>query len=110
MNWAVVRQKGESQKMKVTRKESTPNFPKNEHFLSPDTHTYVCVSGSKKCLFFRKLFSCYLCFENRLFVLLTTIYEALIVDSLSVAGIPFILSYIISFTHILDNSSQQVEN
>ena len=39
----------------ITRKESTPNFPKNEHFLSPDMHTYVCVSGGKKCLFFRKI-------------------------------------------------------
>ena len=25
------------------------NFPKNQHFLLPDTHTYVCVSGGKKC-------------------------------------------------------------
>ena len=25
------------------------NFPKNYHFLPPDTHKYVCVSGSKKC-------------------------------------------------------------
>ena len=30
------------------------NFPKNEHFLPPDTHTYVCVSGGKKCSFFGK--------------------------------------------------------
>ena len=50
---SVIRQKGESQKG-VSRKQSTPNFPKNEHFLSPDTHTYMCVSGSKKCLFFGK--------------------------------------------------------
>ena len=35
-------------------KQSTPNFPKNEHFLAPDTHTYVCVSGGKKCSFFEK--------------------------------------------------------
>ena len=28
------------------------NFPKNKHFLPPDTHTYMCVSGCKKCLFF----------------------------------------------------------
>ena len=27
--------------MGVTRKQSTPNFPKNEHFLPPDTHTNV---------------------------------------------------------------------
>ena len=25
------------------------NFPKNQPFLLPDTHTYVCVSGGKKC-------------------------------------------------------------
>ena len=25
------------------------NFPKNQHFLLPDTHTYMCVSGGKKC-------------------------------------------------------------
>ena len=46
------------------KKESTPNFPKNEHFLLPDTHTkhflppdthkYVCVSGGKNCSFFGK--------------------------------------------------------
>ena len=29
-------------------------FKKNEHFLPPDMHTYVCVSGSKKCSFFGK--------------------------------------------------------
>ena len=28
-----------------SRKQSTPNLPKNEHFLPPDTQTYVCVSG-----------------------------------------------------------------
>ena len=27
------------------RKQSTTNFPKSKHFLPPDTHTYVCVSG-----------------------------------------------------------------
>ena len=36
----------------VLQKKSTPNFPKNEHFLPLDTHTCVCVS--KKCLFFWK--------------------------------------------------------
>ena len=46
--------------MGVTRKRSTPNFPENEHFLPPDTHTHVCVSGVKKCLFFGK--SSVLCF------------------------------------------------
>ena len=38
--------------MGVSRKQSTPKFPKNNYFLPPDTHTYVCVSGGKKCLFF----------------------------------------------------------
>ena len=60
--------------MEVTRKQSTPNFPKNEHFLSPDTHT--CVLEGKKCSFFweiwRTLFSCYLRFEIRLFALMPT--------------------------------------
>ena len=28
---------------------STQNFPKNLNFLPPDMHTYVCVSGGKKC-------------------------------------------------------------
>ena len=30
-------------KTDVSRKQSTPKFPKNKHFLRPDTHTYVCV-------------------------------------------------------------------
>ena len=38
----------------VSRKQSTPNFPKNEHFLPHDKHTYVCISGGKKCSFFEK--------------------------------------------------------
>ena len=39
----------------VSRKQSTTNFPKNEHFLLPDNHTYVCVSEYKKSMFFGKL-------------------------------------------------------
>ena len=39
----------------VSRKQSKPNFARNEHFLPPDTHTYVCVSGGKKCSFFGKI-------------------------------------------------------
>ena len=35
----VIRQKDESQDF-VTRKQSTPNFPKNELFLLSHTHTY----------------------------------------------------------------------
>ena len=49
-NSSVMRQR-ENIKKGVSRKHSTPNFPKNEHLLPPDTHTYVCVcvSGGKKC-------------------------------------------------------------
>ena len=32
-------------KTEVTRKQSKPNFPKNENVLPPDTQMYVCVSG-----------------------------------------------------------------
>ena len=41
--------------MCVTRKQSTSNFPKNNNFLPPQTHTCVCVSGGKKYSFFGKL-------------------------------------------------------
>ena len=41
-------------KTEVIRIQSTPNFPKYEHFLPPDTHTYVCVSRVKKHSFFEK--------------------------------------------------------
>ena len=37
---SVIKQKGEPQKG-VTRKQSKSNCPKNEHFLPPDTPTYV---------------------------------------------------------------------
>ena len=40
--------KGANLKTGISRKQSTPNFPKNEHFVTPDTHAYVCVSGGKK--------------------------------------------------------------
>ena len=55
MKSSVIRQKGESQNGCFKKKKSTPNFPKNEHFLVPDPHTYVCVSEGKKCSFFGKL-------------------------------------------------------
>ena len=38
----------------IGQKGESPNFLKNEDFLPPDTHTYVCVSGGKKCSFFRE--------------------------------------------------------
>ena len=40
-------------KTEVSRKQNMPNFPKNEHFLSPDTH--VCVLRGKKYSFFKKI-------------------------------------------------------
>ena len=46
--------KGRISKTEVRRIQSTPNFPKNERFLPPDTHTCVCVPGGKKRLFFGK--------------------------------------------------------
>ena len=45
------RQKGESQNG-CFKKAKHAKFPKNKHFLPPDMHTYVCVSGGKKCLLF----------------------------------------------------------
>ena len=47
----VIRQLNKSQ-MEVTGKQRMPNFPKKEHFLPPDAHTYVCVLEGKKCCFF----------------------------------------------------------
>ena len=38
--------------------QSTPNFPKNEHFLPPYTHKYACISGGKKCSFSEN-FACF---------------------------------------------------
>ena len=52
----ILRQQGKRVNLKsgVTRKQSTPNFSENEHFLPHYTHTFVCVLGSKKCLFLGK--------------------------------------------------------
>ena len=85
------RQSAKSANLKkgVSRKQNTPNFPKNEHFSLPDTHKLfsccilteygdnTCVSGGKKCSFFGKFGE--LCFlETRLeilpFSLLPTFY------------------------------------
>ena len=35
--------------------KARPIFRKNEHFLPPDTHTYVSVLGGKKCSLLGKL-------------------------------------------------------
>ena len=50
---SVIRQKGESQNGSF-KKTSRSNFPKTNYFLPPDTLTYVCTSGAKKCSFFGK--------------------------------------------------------
>ena len=34
--------------MGVTRKQSTPNFPKNEHFLSPEKFKFVKLPALRK--------------------------------------------------------------
>ena len=50
---SVIRQKGQNLKTGVSRKQSRPNFLKNQHSLPPDTYVR-CVSGGKKCWFFGK--------------------------------------------------------
>ena len=37
---SVIRKKA-NLKTEVTRKQSTPNFPKNKYLLPPDTHKYM---------------------------------------------------------------------
>ena len=39
-------------KMGLTKNKTRQIFRKKEHFFPPDTHTHMCVSGSKKCLLF----------------------------------------------------------
>ena len=57
-------------KTKVTRKQSNPNFPKNEHFLPHHTNTYACVSGGHKYSFFQKLnMLCFLDYSILRFIL-----------------------------------------
>ena len=67
LNTSVIRQKGKSQNG-VTRTQNTVNFPKNEHFLPPDTHMHLCLSRGKKYSF---------CFSENLtcFALLPTINQ-----------------------------------
>ena len=54
LNSLVIGQKMANPKTGVSRKQSTSNFPKKEHFLPPDTYTYVFLSEDKKCSFFGK--------------------------------------------------------
>ena len=81
---SVTRRNGESQNG-GNKKPKQTNFPKNKHFLPPDTHACVCVSRDKKCSFSGKFwhaFSWYFRFEIFLFALLPTIYR-FIVDGLT---------------------------
>ena len=50
-NWSVIMQRA-NLKTEVTRKQSTPNSPKNGHFLPPNTQTYI--SGGEKSSLFGK--------------------------------------------------------
>ena len=60
--------------MEVTRKQCTPNFPKNKNFLPPD-NAHKCACGGVKMFVFQKIwgafFSCYLCFWDTPFRLIT---------------------------------------
>ena len=39
----------------IIRKQSSPNFPKNKHFLPPDTHTYCAYQGVRNVHFSENL-------------------------------------------------------
>ena len=51
----IVRGKRTILKTEITRKQSSPNFPKNDHFLPPDMHTCMCVSGVRNIRFLKNL-------------------------------------------------------
>ena len=119
-------------KTDVSRKQSTPNFPKNEHFLPPDAHTLnvhktfrtrpgrllnilctfkVCASGGKKCSFFGKfsLLSWITRFEIRPFALLPTFYQIDFIKTLSSKkkGVPFVtLIFLVQYV----NEKETVES
>ena len=42
--------KWRTSKQVLQETKARQNF-RNKHFLPPETHTYVCISGAKKCLF-----------------------------------------------------------
>ena len=74
-------------KTEVTRKQITPNFPKNEHLLPPDTHTYEDETSIRPEVFYKNLynfikietlaqvFSCEFCeiFKNNFFYRLSLV-------------------------------------
>ena len=47
----LIRQKGESLNS-CFKKTKHVKFSEKQTLLTPDTHTYVCISGGKECLFF----------------------------------------------------------
>ena len=73
--------KGRLSKRVFQEKQSTPNFPQNEHFFPPDTHThmYVCILEGKKCSLFGKFgelcFSCNTRFGIRLLPYYRRVFE-----------------------------------
>ena len=72
---SVVMPKAEFQSESKKINKARPNFPKSNHYLLPDTHTYVSVNEAKNCSFFRK-FECAVFLlppEICLFALLRTI-------------------------------------
>ena len=63
----------------VTRKQTTPNFQENEHFLPPNTHTYIPVRiRGKERFVLRKIWWAFFSWNTRFeifpFVFLTTSY------------------------------------
>ena len=48
----------------ISRKQSTPKFPKNKHFLHPDTHTCACLSGGA-CSYQGVINVCFLFLVNK---------------------------------------------
>ena len=73
---SVIRQKGVSQNG-CYKKTKRAKFSEKRTFLTPDTHTYMCLSGGQEMVVFRKIwravFSCNTRFEIRPFPLLPTI-------------------------------------
>ena len=51
---SVIKQKGESQNGRFKTTKYAKFSEKSKHFLPPDTHPYLCVSGGKKYSFFEK--------------------------------------------------------
>ena len=64
----------------VTRKQSTPNLPKNKHFLPLDTHTYMGVSWVRDARFFRKF--------GLLYFLVTSVLIFTLLPNLSLVVFP----------------------